>query len=102
MYGGNQDNVKKTVEIFCEQLAQDMVMLRQKFEESDLASVKAFAHRMKPNLKLLGVMDMHELVLQIEVSSLAGDKVVLEPQLEELYTRSKALIALMKKEVIEA
>lgn len=102
MYGGNQDNVKKTVEIFCDQLAQDMVMLRQKFEESDLASVKAFAHRMKPNLKLFGVIDMHELVLEIEASSLAGDKGVLEPQLEDLYARSKALTALMKKEVLEA
>ena len=102
MYGGNQDNVKKTVEIFCDQLAQDIIMLRQKFEESNLTSVKDFAHRMKPNLKLFGVMDMHNLVVLIEASSLAGDKDALGPQLEELYSRSKALMALMKKEVLEA
>lgn len=102
MYGGNQENVKKTVEIFCDQLAQDMVMLRQKFEESDLPSIKAFAHRMKPNLKLFGVMEMHDLVVQIEASSMADDKKTLGAELEKLYERSKALTDLMKEEVIEA
>lgn len=102
MYGGNQENVKKTVEIFCDQLAQDMIMLRQKFEESDLPSIKAFAHRMKPNLKLFGVMEMHDLVVQIEASSMADDKKTLGAQLEKLYARSKALTDLMKEEVIVA
>lgn len=93
------ENVKKTVAIFCEQLQQDVVMVKEKFEENDLPSVKSFAHRMKPNLKLLGVMDMHELVLEIEASSLAGDRETLGPQLEKMIGMAHQVMDSMQKEI---
>ncbi|MEZ4799061.1 MAG: Hpt domain-containing protein [Flavobacteriales bacterium] len=99
MYGGNMENVKKTVAIFCDQLEKDAIMVKEKFDENDLPSVKSFAHRMKPNLKLFGVMDMHELILKIEESSLAGDREKLGPQLEDLLTMASEVMQDMKKEI---
>lgn len=99
MYGGNMENVKKTVAIFCEQLTQDVVTVKEKFESDDLLSVKSFAHRMKPNLKLFGVMDMHALVLDIEASSLAGDRALLGPQLDQMIVMAHEVMEAMKKEI---
>lgn len=85
MYSGNMDNVRKTIHIFCDQMRKDNEMLKSRFEEGDLLSVKAFAHRMKPNLKLFGITEMHQLVVDIEQTSAAGDKTAVKHQLEHLY-----------------
>lgn len=85
MYSGNMDNVKKTIDIFCDQMHKDIIMLKEKYESGDLLAVRAFAHRMKPNLKLLGIKEMHELVLSIEQNALNGNAAALSIELTRLY-----------------
>lgn len=101
MYSGNMENVRKTIDIFCEQMHKDVVMLKERFDVKDLPAVKAFAHRMKPNLKLLGIREMHELVVSIEQTAAAGDAQSLEQQLPRLYELTDitcdALFAQLKK-----
>jgi HPt (histidine-containing phosphotransfer) domain-containing protein len=80
MYSGNMDNVKGTLVIFIGQMRKDVTMLKQKFIEKDYPSVKAFAHRMKPNLKLFGMDEMHLLVLDIEQAALESNAAALEAQ----------------------
>lgn len=101
MYSGNMDNVKGTLVIFIDQMRKDVTMLQQKFSENDFLSVKAFAHRMKPNLKLFGMNEMHLLVLDIEQAALQSDRNALDIQLNRLYILAETVCARMQKEVID-
>jgi HPt (histidine-containing phosphotransfer) domain-containing protein len=101
MYSGNMDNVKGTLVIFIDQMRKDVTMLKQKFSEKDYPSVKAFAHRMKPNLKLFGMNEMHLLVLDIEETALQSNASALEDQLTRLYTLSDIACERMQREVID-
>ncbi len=101
MYSGNMDNVKGTLVIFIDQMRKDVTMLKQKFSENDFPSVKAFAHRMKPNLKLFGMNEMHLLVLDIEQAALQSDRNALDIQLNRLYILAETVCARMQKEVID-
>jgi HPt (histidine-containing phosphotransfer) domain-containing protein len=101
MYSGNMDNVKGTLVIFIDQMKKDMTMLKQKFIENDFISVKAFAHRMKPNLKLFGMNDLHILVLDIEQAALESNAELLDTQLTRLYELSEAACEAMQTEVID-
>ena len=101
MYSGNMDNVKGTLVIFIDQMRKDVTMLKQKFSERDYPSVKAFAHRMKPNLKLFGMNEMHLLVLDIEQAALQADGSVLDAQLTRLYGLAETACVKMQRKVID-
>ena len=99
MYSGNMANVYMTATVFCDQLEQDLSIVKAKFDEGDYPSVKAFAHRMKPNLKLFGVFDLHELVIEIEKSALDANVPVLGPQLDTLISMGKDVVAALRVDV---
>jgi HPt (histidine-containing phosphotransfer) domain-containing protein len=99
MYSGNMANVYMTATVFCDQLEQDLSIVKDKFDEGDYPAVKAFAHRMKPNLKLFGVLDLHELVIEIEKSALDANVPVLGPQLDTLINRGKDVIAALRVDI---
>lgn len=101
MYSGNMANVYMTATVFCDQLEQDLSIVKDKFDEADYPSVKAFAHRMKPNLKLFGVFDLHELVIEIEKSALEGNVSVLGPQLETLISRGNTVITALRADILK-
>jgi HPt (histidine-containing phosphotransfer) domain-containing protein len=101
MYSGNMDNVKGTLVIFIDQMRKDVTMLQQKFSENDFLSVKAFAHRMKPNLKLFGMNEMHLLVLDIEQAALQSNGAALDSQLTRLYSLAETACVKMQREVID-
>jgi HPt (histidine-containing phosphotransfer) domain-containing protein len=96
MYSGNMANVKMTTTVFCEQMTEDMNMIQQKLDEGDLSSVKALAHRMKPNMKLFGVNNLHELIITIEATCLAGDVNKLTSEVKELREKAAVVIEAMK------
>jgi HPt (histidine-containing phosphotransfer) domain-containing protein len=101
MYSGNMDNVKATLVIFTDQMRKDVTMLKQKFSEKDYPSVKAFAHRMKPNLKLFGMNEMHLLLLDIEQAALESNAAALDAQLTLLYGLAETACERMQIEVID-
>ncbi|MFN6378904.1 MAG: Hpt domain-containing protein [Flavobacteriales bacterium] len=101
MYSGNMENVKGTLVIFIDQMRKDIMMLKQKFTENDFPSVKAFAHRMKPNLKLFGMNDLHLLVLDIEKAAQESNAELLDAQLTRLYELAEAICETMQREVID-
>jgi hypothetical protein len=101
MYSGNMDNVKATLVIFIDQMRKDVTMLKQKFIEKDYPSVKAFAHRMKPNFKLFGMNEMHLLLLDIEQAALESNAAALDVQLTLLYGLAEIACERMQIEVID-
>ncbi len=98
MFDGNIDNVKSTVNIFCSQMALDIQNLKQHFLRKDFSSVKSFAHRMKPNLKMFHMMDLHQLVMDIEKTAIEGDQGLLGQQLEVFYDKAQSRCKLILKE----
>jgi HPt (histidine-containing phosphotransfer) domain-containing protein len=98
MYSGNMANVKMTTAVFCDQMSEDMDMIQQKLDEGDLLSVKALAHRMKPNMKLFGVNNLHELIITIEASCLANQVEKLTGEVKELREKAAVVIDAMKKD----
>lgn len=98
MFGGNVDNVKTTVSIFCSQMALDVNNLKENYGKKDYAAVKSFAHRMKPNFKMFQMTDLHQLIQDIEKSSVAGEGHLLGEQLEVFYDKITARCKLMRQD----
>jgi hypothetical protein len=97
MYSGNMANVYMTATVFCDQLEQDLSIVKDKFDEGDYPAVKAFAHRMKPNLKLFGVLDLHELVIEIENPTCSKIEQNAIPILSPVVTRQNTTNVQLKK-----
>ena len=97
MYSGNMANVKMTTVIFCNQMSQDLESIQQKLDDGDLVSVKALAHRMKPNMKLFGINNLHELIISIEAACLADEIEKLKAEIKELREKAAVVIEAMKK-----
>lgn len=98
MFGGNVDNVKSTVHIFCTQMSLDIKNLQQHFARKDFSAVKGFAHRMKPNLKMFHMTDLHLLVIEIEKSALESNQGLLGQQLEVFYEKAQTRCRIITKE----
>lgn len=67
--GNKKTEIIEIIDIFCEQLPQDMTELSAAIINTDYPNIRQFAHRMKSTLSLLGVEGMLNIAKEIEAKS---------------------------------
>jgi len=63
---GNQDKVKKMVEVFINTAPQSVEEIKIAYLQGDFAVVKKVAHRIKPTLSYYAIIKIEKDILQIE------------------------------------
>jgi PAS domain S-box-containing protein len=66
MYNDNHAFVQKTVNIFLSQFEKDVGALREKLADKDFRNVKLLAHKIKPNIDLFQIEELHGPIREIE------------------------------------
>ncbi len=89
MAEGDEEFIKSVVAVFLEEVPQDLDELERALEVKNYESVYKLAHKIKPNVDLLGMEQTRAIALQIET---LGKK---EEDKEEIHR----LVPLLKKDV---
>ncbi|MBC9796956.1 Hpt domain-containing protein [Sinomicrobium weinanense] len=91
--GGDRDFIVSVVSVFVEETPSDLQDLEQAVKAGNYDAVYKQAHKIKPNVDLLGMEGTKSLILQMEGQAKMNDGL---PAIEEMYT----LIAGQVREVI--
>lgn len=66
MADGDEDFINSVISVFLEEVPQDLQGLETALEEQDHQQVYQLAHKIKPNVDLLGMEQTRAIALQIE------------------------------------
>jgi HPt (histidine-containing phosphotransfer) domain-containing protein len=62
----DSDFVLQIINLFLEEVPQDLIQIKEGIQEKDHSKAYAFSHKTKPTLDLLGLSEAREEILQIE------------------------------------
>ncbi len=66
MAEGDEDFINSVISVFLEEVPQDLEQLENALEQKDYEQVYQLAHKIKPNVDLLGMEQTRAIALQIE------------------------------------
>lgn len=66
MADGDQDFINSVISVFLEEVPEDMEMLEKALEAKDHGQVYQLAHKIKPNVDLLGMEQTRAIALEME------------------------------------
>jgi len=66
MAEGDMDFINSVISVFLDEVPQDLVGLEDALEQQDYPQVYQLAHKIKPNVDLLGMEQTRAVALQIE------------------------------------
>lgn len=66
MAEGDEDFINSVISVFLEEVPQDLEQLENALEQKDYEQVYKLAHKIKPNVDLLGMEQTRAIALQIE------------------------------------
>ncbi|WP_405383353.1 Hpt domain-containing protein [Maribacter sp. LLG6340-A2] len=66
MAEGDQDFINSVISVFLEEVPEDMEMLEKALEAKDHGQVYQLAHKIKPNVDLLGMEQTRAIALEME------------------------------------
>ena len=66
MAGGDEDFINSVISVFLEEVPQDLEGLENALEQQNYEQVYQLAHKIKPNVDLLGMEQTRAIALQIE------------------------------------
>ena len=101
MCRGNQEQIKKMVIVFIEQLPLSVEEMKVAYDKKDFNSIKATAHRIKPTLTYYGVAKLEDDIALIE--SMAHEAVAspsLALKIDTVCNRITQVVAQMKKDFL--
>jgi|SRR5690554_872916 len=73
MAEGDEEFIKSVVTVFLEEVPSDLDGLEMALERKDYDTVYKLAHKIKPNVDLLGMEQTREIALQIETLGRKGE-----------------------------
>ena len=91
MAAGDQDFVESVISVFLEEVPQDLEDLEQAIEKGDHENVYKLAHKIKPNVDLLGMEQTRATALEIETLGKS----------EENMSEIESKFPLLKKDVLQ-
>lgn len=71
--GGDEDFILSVIGVFLEETPQDLANLKEAVQSENFEGIYQHAHKMKPNVDLLGMEETRVKVLEIETQG-KGDK----------------------------
>ena len=66
MYGGDDILVQTTVNIFLKQFEKDVTAISENLADKDFRNIKMLAHKIKPNIDLFQIEELHDPIREIE------------------------------------
>jgi|GEM_PF-1618156 len=96
--GNKKTEIIEIIDIFCEQLPEDMKELFAAIDRIDYENIRQYAHRMKSTLSLMGVETMLTLSKKIEAKSMEGSGI---EEINDMYTSLHAYYEEVLKEARE-
>lgn len=66
MAEGDQDFISSVISVFLEEVPEDLIGLEAALEEANYEQVYQLAHKIKPNVDLLGMEQSRAIALEIE------------------------------------
>ncbi|GGW44960.1 Hpt domain-containing protein [Arenibacter certesii] len=91
MADGDEEFVRSVVAVFLEEVPQDLDELAKVLEHKDYTSVYKLAHKIKPNVELLGMEQSRAMALEIETLGRNMENI---PEIDRL-------VPLLKKDVYQ-
>ena len=85
---GDRTLISETIDVFIEQMPEDLAAINDAVTKADYLAIKGFAHRMKSTVTLLGAADVEALLEQIETTALQ------EGEMETIVALHKDVVAL--------
>jgi PAS domain S-box-containing protein len=93
--GGKKDVMRETIDIFLEQVPQDIQILNEAVTQIDYTRIKNYAHKMKSTASLIGMHDVEPILAEME--SLGEDK----KEIGRIEVLNKTLNVLCKQGIVE-
>lgn len=87
--GGDQDFIASVVSLFVEEVPADLAAIANGIEIADFQKVYQFAHKIKPNVDLVGLDEAFQHILAIEQSA----KQEQMPEVKEHYAVIQSQVA---------
>ncbi len=75
MADGDEDFIHSVVSVFLEEVPQDLEGLEKAIEASDSTNIYMLAHKIKPNVDLLGMEEARATALEIETIGKDPDRI---------------------------
>ena len=96
---GDKDFIVKVLKVFITEVSADIQKMQDAFESEDLLDISKLAHKIKPNLILLGLDQATALSVKIEKNRLKPLPLsILKNQLDELQALVAKVVVLLKRD----
>jgi PAS domain S-box-containing protein len=93
--GGKKDVIRETIDIFLEQVPEDIQILNEAVAQIDYTCIKNYAHKMKSTASLIGMYDVEPILAEME--NLGAEK----KEIRRIETLNKTLNELCKQGIEE-
>jgi PAS domain S-box-containing protein len=93
--GGKKDVILETIDIFLEQVPQDIQILNEAVSQTDYLRIKNYAHKMKSTASLIGMYEVEPILAEME--NLGAEK----KEIERIETLNTTLNELCKQGIEE-
>jgi len=67
---GDKAMISETIDVFIEQMPEDLACIKDAIGKADYPAIKGFAHRMKSTVTLLGAKDVEAILDEIETTAM--------------------------------
>ncbi|GLB48973.1 Hpt domain-containing protein [Neptunitalea lumnitzerae] len=96
--GGDEDFIVSVVTLFIEEVPEDMQKIEEGIAEKDYHKVYQNAHKIKPNVDLVGLDVAFQAILEIEQSARAENHEEVVAKYEVIYKEITTAIADLKRD----
>ncbi len=85
--GGSEEFIKSMIDTFIEHTPEQVDKLKESYNNNDLKSMGAIAHKIKPSLDLMGIKEVYDDIRKIELyGKNEEDNEELSTLIEKVYT----------------
>jgi HPt (histidine-containing phosphotransfer) domain-containing protein len=99
MAEGDQDFINSVISVFLEEVPEDLETMEQALKEKDYEQVYKMAHKIKPNVDLLGMEQTRAIALEIEtLGKQEANMAEIEKRFPMLRTDINQVVSELKKD----
>ncbi len=98
---GDKDFIVRVLKVFITEVTADIQKMQDAFESEDILDISALAHKIKPNLILLGLDQATAISIRLEKNRLKPLSLsILKSQLDQLQASVAEVVVLLKKDFL--
>jgi HPt (histidine-containing phosphotransfer) domain-containing protein len=99
---GNRKKINRYIGMYLSMAPQTFSDLESQLSDGDLEAVKVIAHSLKPQAEFMGIQGLKELLEEIEVTALAGDRDALEAMISLAKSMHEEALPILEEKASQA